>query len=67
MLNRIWNKLVGDLHVHSWHPTYANIHQLLLELGYTNITKCEYHSSNLDEIEFLENREFMTFYIEATK
>lgn len=65
--DQIWNKLVGDLHVHRWHPTYAIVYQLLFELGYKDITRREFRESKLDGIQFLENREFMTFYIEATK
>jgi len=64
---KIWKTISGDLHIHRWHPTYASVHQLLLELGYTNITKFNYRESNLAKIELLEHRDSMTFYIEATK
>lgn len=63
----IWNQLTGNLHIHRWHPNFAVVQQMLLEAGYTNIEKCEYRESGLQEINQLENREFMTFYIEARK
>ncbi len=62
-----WNHLTGNLHIHRWHPNFALVQKMLLEAGYTNIKKCEFRKSSLEEINQLENRESMTFYIEANK
>ncbi len=64
---KIWKTIAGDLHIHRWHPTYALVHHLLQELGYKNIVRCNYRESKLAEIDLLENRDLMSFYIEATK
>jgi predicted SAM-dependent methyltransferase len=64
---KIWKNITGDLHIHRWHPTYASVHHLLIELGYRNIERYNYRESKLAEIDLLENRDSMSFYIEATK
>ena len=63
----IWDQLTGNLHTHRWHPNFAVVQQMLLEIGFTNIKRCQYRESSLEAINHLENREFMTFYIEAQK
>jgi predicted SAM-dependent methyltransferase len=64
---RVWSQITGNHHIHRWHPNFAILQQMLLEIGYTNIKRCNYRESSLEEINNLENREFMTFYIEANK
>jgi SAM-dependent methyltransferase len=67
LLKKLWNLITGDLHVHRWHPTFALVESMLLEVGFRNIVKCNFRESQLAEIHLLENREFMTFYIEGIK
>jgi predicted SAM-dependent methyltransferase len=64
---RIWNILAGDLHIHRWHPNYAIMKSILEEAGFKNIKRCNFQESALEGITNLENRNEMTFYIEATK
>ena len=66
-LTNAWKQITGNHHIHRWHPNFAILEQMLLEIGYTNIKRCQYRESSLEEINHLENREFMTFYIEANK
>jgi predicted SAM-dependent methyltransferase len=64
---KLWNQITGNLHIHRWHPNFAVVQEMLLKIGFTSIERCQYRESSLEEINHLENREFMTFYIEAKK
>jgi predicted SAM-dependent methyltransferase len=64
---QLWSQITGNLHTHRWHPNFAVVEQMLLEVGYTDIKRCKFRESSLEEIHQLENREYMTFYIEAKK
>jgi len=64
---KLWNLVTGDLHVHRWHPTFALVECILLEAGFQNVVRCKFRESELAEIHLIENRDTMTFYIEACK
>jgi len=59
--------IVGDLHTHKWHPTYAIVELLLIEAGFKNIKRCIFRDSNLPNISAVENRSDETFYVEAER
>jgi SAM-dependent methyltransferase len=64
---RIWQFVTGDLHVHRWHPNFAIVEDLLQKAGFKDIKRCDFQSSKIFGIEKLENRDEMTFFIEAVK
>lgn len=66
-LELIWSLIIGNLHIHRWHPNYAVLHSMLEDIGFQNITRKEFQDSVLEGICNLETRDELTFYIEAVK
>ena len=59
------DSLIG--HVHKWQPTSELVEEMLAEVGFDHIQKCEFRTGRFPDLDALEHRSEGTFYIEAQK